>query len=482
MRSHPGFADYGADEDGQIFGYGGRKLKGNKSGGFLSVNLIGEGKKRGVAAHRFVYECFLGSIPEGQQVVHRDGDSLNNAIDNLELLPPGEHHHRPYSKRRRTVVVVPGTTPHPTFSEYSADERGHVYGPFGDRLRGNRCNGFLGVCLKRVGASKKSMLFHRFVYECFYGSIPEGQQVAHRDGNHLHNAPGNLQLLPRFVRKMRSYAKRAVIAGAMPSGANRHPTYDRYSANEAGVVFGPSGRPLSGTLHLGYRCVTVSSTDGRKKCMLAHRFIYECFRGLLQAGLEVDHIDGGRCHNALINLQALTRAAHQSKTRATVTFKYGGAPACAPNDEEVWACPRWGGGWQVSSHGRFRLARKIKLGPKCGPYRVLQIKRQRCTAHVAVALTFLGRRPSELHTVDHIDRDPLNNRVDNLRWATKYEQGANTSTAVSVQAIDSNDEVVGTWLTQGAAARATNTHAASISKVISGECKQTAGLRWRLTT
>jgi hypothetical protein len=46
--------------------------------------------------HRLVWEDAHGPIPDGYVVHHRDGDSLNNAVDNLELLPRGEHigHHK----------------------------------------------------------------------------------------------------------------------------------------------------------------------------------------------------------------------------------------------------------------------------------------------------------------------------------------------------------------------------------------------------
>lgn len=45
--------------------------------------------------------------------------------------------------------------------------------------------------------------------------------------------------------------------------------------------------------------------------------------------------------------------------------------------------------------------------------------------HRLIALTFIGPQPSPSHTVDHLNQDPDDNRVENLRWATRAEQRAN---------------------------------------------------------
>jgi hypothetical protein len=39
--------------------------------------------------------------------------------------------------------------------------------------------------------------------------------------------------------------------------------------------------------------------------------------------------------------------------------------------------------------------------------------------HVLVAETFLGPRPSPAHQVAHENNDPQDNRLENLRWATR---------------------------------------------------------------
>lgn len=54
--------------------------------------------------HRLVWTEAYGSIPDGFIVHHRDDDSINNALENLELLPDAVHkslHSRGQRKLRR---------------------------------------------------------------------------------------------------------------------------------------------------------------------------------------------------------------------------------------------------------------------------------------------------------------------------------------------------------------------------------------------
>ena len=44
-----------------------------------------------VSIHRLVYETFVGKIPKGMQINHKDGNKNNNHISNLEVVTPKEN-------------------------------------------------------------------------------------------------------------------------------------------------------------------------------------------------------------------------------------------------------------------------------------------------------------------------------------------------------------------------------------------------------
>ncbi len=54
-------------------------------------------KFNGELVHRRVWADAHGAIPKGSVIHHRDGDRLNNALDNLELVSRAQHckHHNP---------------------------------------------------------------------------------------------------------------------------------------------------------------------------------------------------------------------------------------------------------------------------------------------------------------------------------------------------------------------------------------------------
>ena len=85
--------------------------------------------------------------------------------------------------------------------------------------------------------------------------------------------------------------------------------------------------------------------------------------------------------------------------------------------------------YQVSNLGRIKNQAGSILVPRRHTSGYLAIslgRKQQFLIHRLVAKAFLPP-PEEGFVVDHINRDKTDNRIDNLRWATKSQNACNTA-------------------------------------------------------
>ena len=252
-----------------------------------------------------------------------------------------------------------------------------------------------------------------------------------------------------------------------------------YCCDERGRLFSK----ITGRLHQvlgsrdakGYIVHRVRHNGSGVYCK-AHRLVIECFSGqFLPVGLQVHHIDGRRDNNVLDNLVAVTPAEHNAEhtthksrcTRPVVRITY----ACGGEVEDIFSsvttaveqsqgvvgkkvygvlagdCLRHAGyGWRyldtklpgevwrsirgvsISNRGRIRNRNSSETfgTPTLAGYRETQIRGKTCQVHRLVAEAFHGPPESSDRVVDHIDGNPSNNQLENLRWATRRQNSMNT--------------------------------------------------------
>lgn len=94
----------------------------------------------------------------------------------------------------------------------------------------------------------------------------------------------------------------------------------------------------------------------------------------------------------------------------------------ASADGRIWAHEKT----RIVGQGRTRVYRPKWLLPSISDgYEQVKLMRYgedcTCKVHRLVALAWIGRPPTALHQVNHIDGRKTNNRPSNLEWATRSE-------------------------------------------------------------
>jgi NUMOD4 motif./HNH endonuclease. len=74
----------------------------NKNGWYFThVLKDSKGFSHTYRLHRLVAQTFIGGIPKGYHVHHKDGNKQNNRVDNLEIIHPAKHVAETYKQNKR---------------------------------------------------------------------------------------------------------------------------------------------------------------------------------------------------------------------------------------------------------------------------------------------------------------------------------------------------------------------------------------------
>ena len=177
-----------------------------KNNGYKMYNLTINGKKKDFLAHRLVALHFIPNPNNYPVVNHKDGNKLNNNVNNLEWISHAENRQHSYdndlcNKRGKQ-------------KKYEKDLFGEEWKQFLDttyyisnlgRIKNIKNNNLLEGslnkegykrCTLRVNNKSKSFLIHKLVYFTF-NNIEEkdGYVINHKDGNKINNKLENLEYI-----------------------------------------------------------------------------------------------------------------------------------------------------------------------------------------------------------------------------------------------------------------------------------------------
>ena len=183
----------------------GKKLQGSvRLNGYKVYRLSKNNQKVEFYAHRLVAEYFIPN-PENLPVVnHKDGNKLNNTVDNLEWTTYSEncvHAHQTglVGARRKAEYYTENLpneiwTPVPEYDKYLVSDHGRIRNSETNLLlKPSEVCGYLKVRLSKNGIVS-DFLVHKLVYTTFIeDEIPENHVIDHIDGNKLNNCANNLR-------------------------------------------------------------------------------------------------------------------------------------------------------------------------------------------------------------------------------------------------------------------------------------------------
>ena len=510
------------------------KKKENCSGKIiLGEKVVYISYKNNIMTYRFknfIYECFNGIFSSDKYVIYKDYNTNNLNIDNLILVNKKELNQFNNTKRNN-IISSNNIKNHYKYPIGINNESKLIY------LKGKLKNTeiiFDETLSELFFLYGSTRLFAKdILYECYNGIIKENHSIIYNDFNHKNINISNLKMIHN--NELINYEKKVYenkINFKLKDGWKQHPNILYYLGNEKGEIFSIYKNEIIQGREVGGYNIVCFYYDTKKINYQVHRFIYECFNGTIKDKLQIDHIDSNKNNNSINNLQALTAKDHVKKTFANnnnivrknkkikvyeldnnkeinIQIFNSVKDTCSKLNISRHICDsklknhekynnyyieifndkidneEWQKinndifkNYEFSNMGRIRLPNKVITYGNINKnfYYSININNKRYNMHYLICLAFNGNPPGiygKEITVDHIDRDPRNNKSINLRWATPSEQINNTKSIKKVIAyyLD-NNELIGIYANASEASRKIDgIFNTSISSVCRGEHK-----------
>ena len=74
--------------------------------GYKQIAIRHKGCKNTYYYHRFIFECYYGTIPKGLLIDHINNNKLDNNIEKLQINTPSENSKKNYKPRSNVAIAV----------------------------------------------------------------------------------------------------------------------------------------------------------------------------------------------------------------------------------------------------------------------------------------------------------------------------------------------------------------------------------------
>ena len=314
-------------------------IKNSKTGRVMTINngnvqLNANGKSYNRSVGKLVAEAFLEK-PEGNCLVnHKDGDKMNNQVDNLEWITNQENGRNIWERRRANGTTSAGQKTVRKKREniveynikyvlqdnerqieldgekwpYSVDTEGKVKNlRTGKYLSGTILHSYRYINFRWDG-KQRSKAVHQLVALAFLPNPNNYSIVDHINGDRLDNRVKNLKWVSAKENRDNIHLDKTPESPIFPENifsqeelqAEEWREYKGYRVSSLGRIVGKNNKILS-----GHKSICGYIKYGTEH-YLGQILVWEAFNGEKKDKMVINHINGNKHDNRLSNLEEIT--------------------------------------------------------------------------------------------------------------------------------------------------------------------------------
>lgn len=342
-------------------------------------------------------------------------------------------------------------------------------------------NNCMYISLVVYGKNKKYVV-HSLIYSVFNGTFPKTKFILHKDNNVKNNNINNLFLVSRnknnndFIINNDEWIQ-------IPFYENR------YIINKNGIIKSLlTNKNLEENISKKfdtYKRVKLVDNNGKRKCYLVHRLVYQSFNGEINDNMVIDHINQNKQDNKLENLRMITQSENVKNCNKTLSNnKLFQSNSNFVNISTKYKCYDFSNysineiGEIKNKYGKILKTTKNNGYIKCYLYDDFSNKKVSINVHQLVATIFLSN-PNNYILVHHKDNNRENNNYQNLEWTT-HKQNITYTQGRQLGQYNMKNELIKIFDSVNDAFRELNkTYGNNIRLVCEGKRKTAFGYKWK---